>query len=223
MPQRRYQLRFSYTGWPADNYIFLPVDKTAVRKPKKLILVQITILDEIDAQQGLKFEGARARPYAWFRAFTTYGVILPDIERLWNTLWSVESVGRAVASVQYISCLLYSQYENPVFSPWTPNGGGGPPCLWEYAGHLYKNRWLEPNVAFLPSVLNPSAIADVLARAVARLVDAPERYVAAEVQADLPLCESTLEWHCQQLPRLLATSNETGHEFNTLEDSWEQY
>jgi hypothetical protein len=41
-------LGFSYTGWPADNDIFLSVDKTAVRKPKKLIFVQISILGKID-------------------------------------------------------------------------------------------------------------------------------------------------------------------------------
>lgn len=30
---------------------------------------------------------------------------------------------------------------DPVFAPWTQAGGGGPPMLWEYAGHLYEDGW----------------------------------------------------------------------------------
>jgi len=33
-----------------------------------------TILEEIDNQRGLSFSGAKARPYRWVRALTTYGV-----------------------------------------------------------------------------------------------------------------------------------------------------
>lgn len=94
------------------------------------------ILEEIDDQRGLHFQGSRTRPYRWFREVATYGVILPDIERLWAPWWSIASVGRAIATVQYISCLMYSEHENPIFAPWTPNGGGGTPCLWEFEGHL---------------------------------------------------------------------------------------
>lgn len=164
------------------------------------------ILEEIDDQRGLEYQGARARPYRWFRALTTYGVILPDIDRLWTAWWSLDSVGRAVAAVQYISCLMYSEFENPIFAPWTPNGGGGPPCLWGFEGHLYTHRWLEPNVAFLSRVLNVGNIEAVLARAVERLADQAEHDAAAVVQADVPLCAATLGARCQELPCLLETT-----------------
>jgi hypothetical protein len=171
------------------------------------------ILEEIDDQRGLEYQGMRARPYRWFGALTTYGVILPDIERLWTAWWSMDTVGRAVAAVQYISCLIYSEYENPIFAPWTPNGGGGPPCLWGFEGHLYTHRWLEPNVAFLRRVLNVGNIEAVLARATERLVDQTEHDAAWVVQADVPLCAATLGARCQELPRLLETTQVPGRSF----------
>ena len=71
-------------------------------------------------------------------------MILPDIPQLWTAWWSLSSVGRAVAVVQYASCPLYGETDNPVFAAWTRDGGGGPPPLWEFAGHLYTHRWQEP-------------------------------------------------------------------------------
>jgi hypothetical protein len=169
-----------------------------------------TILDEIDDQRGLSFQGIRATPYRWIGALTTYGVLRPDLDRLWTAWWSLETVGRAVAAVQYISCLMYSQYENPIFSPWTPDGGGGPPCIWEFAGHLYTHRWLEPNVAFLRGTLDVPEVSIVLTQAVDHLASQPEHETAALVQSDLPRLTSTLQARCAELPRLLETNSNTG-------------
>src|SRR5262249_211513 len=169
-----------------------------------------TILEHIDDQRGLAYQGPKAEPYRWIRAVTTYGVLLPDVERLWTAWWSVDTVGRAIAAVQYISRLMYSENENPVFAPWTANGGGGPPCLWEFEGHLYSHRWLEPNVSFLRGVLSVSGVSGAFTRAVARLSDQPEHEVAALLQADKPLLVETLQARCAELPRLLETSQEPG-------------
>jgi hypothetical protein len=98
---------------------------------------------------------------------------------------------------------MYRENENPVFAPWTPDGGGGPPCLWEFGGHLYEHRWLDPNVRFLRQTLNPQGVNGVLSRAVERLCGLPEHEVAAEVQSDIPLCAETLAARCAELPRLL--------------------
>src|ERR1051325_10143518 len=37
-----------------------------------------TIIEEINDQRGLSFQGARVRPYGWVGALTTFGVLLPD-------------------------------------------------------------------------------------------------------------------------------------------------
>ncbi len=140
-----------------------------------------TILQEIDNQRGLAFQGMAPRPYHWFGALTTYGVVLPDVDRLWTAWWSIDTIGRAISAVQYMSCLMYSEYENPVFSPWTGDSGGGPPCLWEFEGHLYTHRWLEPNVTFLRGILGVSRVGEVLSQAAERLIGQPEHDVAALV------------------------------------------
>ena len=85
--------------------------------------------------------------------------MLPDISQLCTAWWSLGSVGRAIAIVQYASCLLYGATDNPVFTAWTRIGGGGPPSLWEFAGHLYTHRWQEPNVSSLREALTPQAVA----------------------------------------------------------------
>jgi len=172
--------------------------------------IREVILEEIDDQRGLHFQGSRTRPYRWFRGVATYGVILPDIEHLWVPWWSIASVGRAIATVQYISCLMYSEHENPIFAPWTPNGGGGPPCLWEFEGHLYENNWIESNVAFLRRFLTVDHVERVLVQAVERLVGQPEHQIAAEVHADFPLCAATVEARCADLPHILQTTQTPG-------------
>ena len=167
------------------------------------------ILEEIDEQRGLAYQGVNARPYRWNRAITSYGVLLPDVQRVWTAWWSLDTVGRAIAAVQYISCLMYSENENPVFSPWTQDGGGGPPCLWEFEGLLYDHRWLEPNVTFLRETLNATGVREVLHRAVERLAEQPEREMASRVLADLPVSTATLESRCAELPLLLQTTQES--------------
>jgi len=164
-----------------------------------------TILEEIDDQRGLAFQGSRTRPYRWFGALTTYGVLRPDLDRLWTAWWTLNTVGRAIAAVQYISCLMYPENENPVFAPWTPDRGGGPPCLWGFEGHLYEHRWQEPNLNFLKRILTVQRVGEVLALAVERLVGQPEHDAGAAVQEDLPLCTQTLEIRCAELPQLLET------------------
>lgn len=168
------------------------------------------ILDEMDDQSGLAYQSSKARPYRWIRALTTYGVLLPDVDRLWGEWWSLDTVGRAIAAAQYVSCLMYPENENPVFAAWSPNEGGGPPGLWEFEGHLYTHRWLEPNVTFLKGALNVPGVSEVLSRVVDRLVECSEHKVAARIRDDLPLLADTLQWRCAELPRLLEATQEPG-------------
>lgn len=165
------------------------------------------ILEEIDDQRGLAFQGSNAKPYRWIRAFTTYGVLRPDMHSLWTAWWSLETVGRAVAAVQYISCLMYAENENPVFAPWTANGGGGPPCLWQFEGHLYEHCWLAANTKFLRETLDVASVRQMLDRCVERLANQPEHSVAAGIQADFPLLTVTVEARCAELPRLLEATD----------------
>jgi hypothetical protein len=169
-----------------------------------------SILAEIDDQHGLEYRGSKARIYRWIGALTTYGVLLSDIESLWAAWWGLGTTGRAVSSVQYISTLMYPDEANPIFAPWTPDEGGGPPCLWEFEGHLYSHRWLEPNIAFLRRALNVSTVTDVLERAVKELEGEPEHELAALMLMDIPERTEMLAPRCAELPTLLATTQEAG-------------
>jgi|HubBroStandDraft_1064217.scaffolds.fasta_scaffold109901_2 hypothetical protein len=192
----------------ADRHVF-DVHLTPKQTEAVSTFMRESILEEIDEQRGLAYQGMNARPYRWIRALTSYGVLLPDVQRIWTAWWSLDTIGRAIAAVQYISCLMYSENENPVFSPWTRDGGGGPPCLWEFEGLLYEHRWLEANATFLKGTLNPTGVSEVLSRAVKRLTEEPENEMAARVLADLPLCIATVESRCAELPLLLQTRPES--------------
>lgn len=191
----------------ADRHIFdaqLTPNQTAAVAD----FMQRAILAEIDAQRGLAYRGSRARSYRWICALTTYGVLLPDIESLWSAWWEIETIGRAVSSVQYISALMYPDDANPIFAPWTPDEGGGPPTLWEFGGHLYSHRWLEPNVAFVRRALDVPRITDVLERSVNALAGQPEHEIAARMLMDVPAHAQRLAARCADLPDLLATTQE---------------
>lgn len=167
------------------------------------------ILEEIDEQRGLTYRGAGGKPYRWIGALTTYGVLRSDMDLLWKAWWSLDTVGRAVAAVQYISCLMYPENENPVFAPWTPEVGGGPPCLWDFEGHLYEHRWQAPNIKFIRQTLSVASVGEVLGRSVEQLADQVENKVAEQVQADFPLLTDILEVRCAELPRLLELTDES--------------
>jgi len=170
--------------------------------------IRQSILDEIDAQRGLS-HGTRGRAvYRWIHAVTTYGVVRPDIAELWTAWWRMETIGRAVAAVQYASTLLYPDDANPIFAAWTRDEGGGPPSLWEFNGHLYTHRWQDANVAFLRQTLTVEAVTDLLERAATVLAGEPEHDAARKVLADVPARHGMLEARCGRLPDLLAQSAE---------------
>ena len=178
----RDDLRGTTTSYGAFVEYFYPVLADchlfdAVLKPQQTAAISAfmrqSILEEMDDQRGLAYQGMAARPYRWIRALTTHGVVLPDVESLWNEWWMIETIGRAVSIVQYASALMYPDDQNPIFAPWTHDGGGGPPCLWDFEGHLYSHRWLDANVEFLQGALTASKVADVLELAVKRLADDP--------------------------------------------------
>lgn len=193
----------------ADRHVFnthlTPKQTAAVAE-----FMRQSILQEMDDQRGLRYEGSNARPYRWIRALTTQGVLLPDIDVLWTSWWRLGTIGRAVSVVQYISALMYPDQENPVFAPWTREEGGGAPCLWEFEGHLYSHRWLESNVDLLRRALTVPAVTDALNRAVEALKGEPEHDVAARMLTDVPNRGEMLAARCTELPSLLATTQEAG-------------
>jgi hypothetical protein len=88
--------------------------------------------------------------------------------------------------------------------------GVGLHVFWEFEGHLYTHRWLQPNVDFLKDALAVRRVSDVLNRAVEVLIGQSEHQAATGIRDDLPLCIETVEARCADLPLLLATTQEPG-------------
>ena len=113
-----------------------------------------TILDRLDAEHSLHFSGMGASPYRWIQSLASYGVLFSDVERLWNDWWETITAGHAIAAFQYASALLYEVEENPVFSPWTRDAGGGASALSDCGCHMLDVGWTEANLSFLRRTLS---------------------------------------------------------------------
>lgn len=172
--------------------------------------MQQSILDEIREQTVPILGGAATQAHRWLRALTTSGVVLPDLRELWAEWWTIRSAGEAAAAIQYASCLVYDDSENPVFGAWTKTDGGGPPTLWEYAGHLYEDRWRPANVALLRETLTFDRIAEVLDKSVGRLTDLAQLSVARAVRASLSSRSDVFRSRCEELPRFLEETRGPG-------------
>lgn len=159
-----------------------------------LEFMSASILEEIDAQESLRFEGSHSTPYRWIRALMTHGVIASDIEHLWTDWWSISTIGRAIAAVQFISCLVYPENSNPVFATWTRERGGGPPCLWAFDGYLYESTWQIQNVEFLQKLFrDPKMVISVIQQAADRLSRHDGFLTAQQLLADSQLPSANLK------------------------------
>lgn len=162
-----------------------------------------SILDRLDVESLLHFSGMGASPYRWVETLVAYGVLFSDVERLWNEWWDMKTTGHAVAAFQYASALLYEGKKNPVFAPWTPEKGGGPPALWDCGCHMFDVGWTEANLLFLQRTLNVNYIEDRLRLALERIPSGTSKDTALRIVNDFPEQEALLALRIQELPKLL--------------------
>ena len=163
-----------------------------------------SLLERIEREDSLSHAGERATAYAWFYRLGAFAVIFPELEPLWRAWWRFETPGQAVAALQYLSCLLYQDRDNPIFAPWTREHGGGTPGLWETDGQMFDESWRMENVIFLMETVTPAYIEDVLSRAAKRLEGVLDSPVPARMQAEFASQRPLLEHRLQVLPDILA-------------------
>lgn len=173
-----------------------------------------TLLDRMAQEESLHIVGMN-RTYGWFHQFAAYGVIGRDIPRLWTKWWEKSSLGHAIAAVQYASCLVCPDDENPVFAPWTCDKGGGVPQLWEYGSIGLDQRWRSENTEFLSVTLSPTFVRDRLEAANRVLTMSGYRNVVEQLILAANTNPDLLETRCTKLPALLATPSDVGGQ------SWE--
>ncbi len=155
-------------------------------------------------ERSLRHRGTHASPYKWFYALGSFTVVFPYLKLLWETWWQLNNEAYALCAVQYLSCLLYGDNDNPVFAPWTKTEGGGPPSLWEVDGHIFEKATCAENIEFLRSTLTTQYVREKLDLAFDVVTQQDNRNVIQMILGDfndrLPLLEAKLK----ALPFVLA-------------------
>lgn len=158
-----------------------------------------SVLDKIDQEHDLAFSGMRATPYSWIYTIGTFGTAFPTIANLWNEWWSCRTVGRSCSVLQYASALMYPDDKNPIFSPWTPDAGGGAPVPWETDGHIFNESWLQENVDFLRSTLTLRYMRDAISAAAKTLREETDSVIPELMVADFDSRAAFLELRIEEL------------------------
>ena len=99
---------------------------------------------------------------------------------------------------------MYKDDSNPIFSPWTPLGGGGPPALWETDGHIYEDPWKAENVKFIEATLSVQYVQRKLQYACDRLKGQVDSNVPGKMLADFASNMRILESKLAELPGFLS-------------------
>lgn len=171
-----------------------------------------SLLDRMDKETSLTIQGGKCPTYDWILFFGSYGTIVPDVESLWQAWWRMEAPGHAIAALQYASCLIYYEHENPVFTLWTPEEGGGVPVLWETESLGFEERWLPENVEYLRRTLTPDYLREKVRLAVQVLQGHAIRSQVARIQTDMETWDVVIKARLSELPDLLAQPSQVGDE-----------
>jgi hypothetical protein len=151
------------------------------------------ILDRMDQETILKFEGMDSSPYKWVAALSTFGLVFTGIEKIWEQWWEISTHGHACCILQYISCLMYGEKDNPIFAPYTRKKGGGPPQLWGNDAHLHTETWSPENALFLKEFLTLDRIRFGLENAAKKVEGKDNCDAAKELVADFPIAEDDVK------------------------------
>lgn len=169
-----------------------------------------SMLVRLDSETELRMSGSRASAHGWISRLNSLGLVMPVIPTVWAEWWKLDTTGRSISAIQYLSGLMYFEGENPVFDMWTPEHGGGGPYLWANDSYIYDRGWIEENVKFLASVLNYDFVSLHLQQAVIKLADHRDVAVAEHVLNDLEDRKDIIEARSAELPSLLRKKKTNG-------------
>ena len=188
---------------PPKTAFLLEEELTAKEYGSVMRFMRDTLLTRMSQETQLYFAGSNSSPYQWFYALGSFSNVFPALDSLWNEWWQLNTLGHAVCVLQYFSCLMYPSDKNPVFAPWTPDSGGGPPELSENDALVSEAGWRRENIAFLAETLTLNAVYVKLQAAAAICTPfgagLPER-----ILADWPRCQELAATQIAGLPKLLA-------------------
>ena len=163
-----------------------------------------SLLDRIDLESNLSQTGSRGSAYSWIHAVGSYCVFIPELESLWREWWRLETHGQSVSALQYISCLMYEDHDNPIFAPWTGSEGGGPPRLWETDGHIHDQCWHPENVAFFRHAVTVDYVRQALTRAAETLDGLIDSDVPARMCLDFVYLDDVVAHRLAVFPEVVS-------------------
>jgi hypothetical protein len=170
-----------------------------------------SFLDRLDAQRGFLRPVADYWSYSWVARFNSLGLIMPRIDIIWDSWWSLRTPGRAVAALEYCSWLAYLDGEqNPLFDEFISQRGGGGVFLSTNDSRVHDEGWLKENVEFLKQTLNCDFVTDGVRRATDRLNGQPEASLAQQLLRHLPQRRDVIEARTRELPTLLGDGSHEG-------------
>ncbi len=159
-----------------------------------------SFLERLDVEQELSPIPSECPSTAWIGRFNSLGLIIPRIEVIWNSWWSLETPGQAMAAIQYCSGLMYFDEDNPLFKAWD----GFVPRLWRSDSWIYGTGWSDNNCTFLKKSLTLDFVNEQVPKAVYRLSEGPDFQQAQLIEKDLPECQDLLKVRLNELPGLLS-------------------
>lgn len=162
---------------------FFEAELTPLQKAAVFCFMRSTLMKRIGDETSLQI-AEKTRTHDWFGNFACFGVVSLELPTLWRELWAIPTAGHARAVLQYASVIICDDDANIIFSPHTPNFGGGAPTLWEYNSLNRRACWKPQNARFLRATLSADYLSGAIVTARARL-SAKEQEVADQLLEEL--------------------------------------
>lgn len=160
------------------------------------------LLSRMGIEKSLCHSGSKASPYKWLYALCEFMVLFPGLEYLWERWWSLATEPYALCMVQFSSCLLYDESDNPVFSPWTSQEGGGPLDLWGKVGDIIDEETHPKNIAFLKSILSEDYLHGKLTQASERITERDNARILDQILDEFDSRRNKLQEHLTKLQNI---------------------
>ena len=186
-----------------QNTFLLDEELNAKENQSVMQFMRDTLLERMNQEMRLRFAGSQSSPYQWFQTLGSFCIVYPHLRGLWDKWWQMTTPGHAVCVLQYVSCLMYQNDENPVFAPWTPDKGGGPPELWESDTLSSEYGWRRENASFLAETLTLDFVKRKLKEAA--LQNGGENMsISKKMLQDWDKCRDLTDSRIAELPQLVA-------------------
>lgn len=194
-----------------EEYLFPALRKKsllqAVLSESEIQIVSTFIADAImtmiDSQTSISAdEGSQISQI--FHQISSYAVLFPNLDTIWNKWWNLQTHGRCFVTIAYSSCLMYEDDQNPLFTKWSEERGGGPPLLNETGAAFNNGSWQPDNIHFLSRILTPTYVRDKLGQAISEISANPDEHkLAINLFKNFDLQLPVLEKKLRKLPILL--------------------